>query len=732
MKFKTYINRSLLLFVLFMSSNTYCQSVFQILTSKENTSQHITTIDHASTNGNPNAIIVVTPEYGRYINAPIGVWYSGDKWKIYTEDKSALPLSTKFNVMVMEPGATAFKVSMPTGLPQNWMELKKMPENSVFLTTHVYNSGGYNVSPVGVYQTNGKTILYNEMDKNIPKGMEFNVILASKLPKGEATIHRNQSTDNHISPISNAKTENKLVFSTVSLEVPGIYNRRNTGVWWNGTQWTIYNQGLDKMAKNVLFNVYMVDKPIFWVPPIVIPPLQINEIVKTKNNVNLPLTTGASNIRYVVRGGEAVYQNDIILGPAANVLFDQPPSHPVRPDFKVKYDRGNYGDISSQSQALTAVGGEGWEDYKWRFGIIPFRFEPSDGWTIAEQRTIMNHLEDLDRRTNLTLSPWGGESDYINFVKRDGFLAGSGGGGSSPVGRCGGKQDIKLGGDSYRTVVHETLHSAGFWHEQSRPDRDRYVAIDLSNVDEDKKHNFDKHTNSRVLGPYDLMSIMHYSAGAFGNGSTTITAPDGSSLAMSGSRLSGLDIDGVNLFYEEDFNSLTTPPLNSSRRIDVVVGRFEAKSGSDGCGEVEFNCKMEIGEGHTWQEWNTSSGALRREFGDVDGRLIRPNWRHSMNISLGASTAKVIIRMMEADSGFCFSDDWVDINPMNDKMMELHLKIDLAGGEVYLWDYKNDVQTDYVGQVNTDIPLQGFETRDNDNDESIPGHILFRIDVRNP
>lgn len=57
----------------------------------------------------------------------------------------------------------------------------------------------------------------------------------------------------------------------------------------------------------------------------------------------------------------------------------------------------------------------------------------------------------------------------------------------------------------------------GFWHEQSRPDRDDYVIINLAPVPSQYHHNFNKYTTGvdLVNTPYDILSIMHYENTAF-------------------------------------------------------------------------------------------------------------------------------------------------------------------------------------------------------------------------
>ena len=66
-------------------------------------------------------------------------------------------------------------------------------------------------------------------------------------------------------------------------------------------------------------------------------------------------------------------------------------------------------------------------------------------------------------------------------------------------------------------IIHETMHSLGFWHEHSRPDRDDHVDFYKDNLrSSGYENNFQKSFRINSLGsPFDFNSIMMYPKNAF-------------------------------------------------------------------------------------------------------------------------------------------------------------------------------------------------------------------------
>ncbi|KAK7945564.1 hypothetical protein WMY93_001292 [Mugilogobius chulae] len=153
------------------------------------------------------------------------------------------------------------------------------------------------------------------------------------------------------------------------------------------------------------------------------------------------------------------------------------------------------------------------DQYRWP-QTVPYYME--DDLEINAKGVILKAFEQYRLKTCIDFQPWSGEKNYISIFKGNGCY-------SSVGNRHVGKQRLSIGTncDRIATIEHEFLHALGFWHEQSRSDRDDYVKIMWDRISEGKEHNFNTYddTTSSSLGvPYDYGSMMHYSKNAFRNG----------------------------------------------------------------------------------------------------------------------------------------------------------------------------------------------------------------------
>ncbi|XP_048117320.1 meprin A subunit beta-like [Alosa alosa] len=127
----------------------------------------------------------------------------------------------------------------------------------------------------------------------------------------------------------------------------------------------------------------------------------------------------------------------------------------------------------------------------------------------------------------------------------------------SQVGKNEWEQELSIGSDcdTVATVEHELMHALGFWHEQSRYDRDNHISINWGNIEAGKEKNFEirtNDTNSTMDTPYDYFSVMHYPKDAFSNGkgSTIITKlPEFQDVIGQRLDMSHYDVEELNKFY---------------------------------------------------------------------------------------------------------------------------------------------------------------------------------------
>ncbi|XP_042320370.1 meprin A subunit beta [Sceloporus undulatus] len=151
--------------------------------------------------------------------------------------------------------------------------------------------------------------------------------------------------------------------------------------------------------------------------------------------------------------------------------------------------------------------------YRWPH-TIPYVLE--DSLDMNAKGLILKAFERYRLKTCIDFKPWEGEANYISVFKGSGCW--------SYVGkRQGGRQELSIGAncDRIATIEHEFLHALGFWHEQSRSDRDDYVTIMRDRIQAGKESNFNKYddkTSDFLNIPYDYNSVMHYSKTAFMNG----------------------------------------------------------------------------------------------------------------------------------------------------------------------------------------------------------------------
>lgn len=157
-------------------------NIFVHTASALNISDHITDIDHPLTNGNPSAIVIVTPRWeGVYNNQHIGVYYNGNGWSIFNQNTAVnMPVGAKFNVQVLFANDTDFVHTTTGGNTTGNVTTLDHPtlngnSGAQFIVTQHY--GAYNNNPIGLIYDgpSERWRIGNTNSAPLPIGTNFNV-----------------------------------------------------------------------------------------------------------------------------------------------------------------------------------------------------------------------------------------------------------------------------------------------------------------------------------------------------------------------------------------------------------------------------------------------------------------------------------------------------------------------------------------------------------------------------
>lgn len=230
-----------------------------------------------------------------------------------------------------------------------------------------------------------------------------------------------------------------------------------------------------------------------------------------------PRPPAKGTLAFVMKDGVAVAEGDIVLGklqPGQNVDQGTTPAR---------------------------------ETKLWPTNEIPFSIQEG----VTQSSAIQEAMAELQRTTPVRFVPFQGQPDSVVFVRSEEICA-------SYLGRTGGAQPIYLSPQcTANEIIHELMHALGFVHEHSRPDRDQFLEVQWSNIDEKFWPQFwimpDQMVHDYVgsVFSFDPESIMLYDSNAFAKSTDLLSlkARNGEVIRPSRGKLSRVDQERVTYLY---------------------------------------------------------------------------------------------------------------------------------------------------------------------------------------
>ncbi|MCX6283929.1 MAG: hypothetical protein NTW31_06830, partial [Bacteroidetes bacterium] len=203
----------------------------------------------------------------KYMLHSNGLWFTGSDWSIFDENRVSMDTNFAYNVLNCKQHGTAFIHTVTAGNSLlNWSiidnpSLNGKP-NAVFFITKTWYNGIYDTAHVGIWYdpSVSKWTVYNE---NNAMTLALNSTYNIFVPDAGTSFFKQVATDSYYityidNPLTNLNPNAKIFVVHDYTNNAGSqgYVNDEIGVWYDGSQWTIYNENpLDSLFTGATFNV---------------------------------------------------------------------------------------------------------------------------------------------------------------------------------------------------------------------------------------------------------------------------------------------------------------------------------------------------------------------------------------------------------------------------------------------------------------------------------------------
>jgi hypothetical protein len=210
-----------------------------------------------------------------YMHNSHGLWYTGAEWSIFNETQFAIDTNLAFNVLNPQTNGNSF--SHTVTVANSYYNLSDIDDpalnnnpSALFFISKTWENGVYDTAHVGIlYDTgNSKWSVYNE-DGSTP--LKINSTYNIFIPDAGTSCFKHTAINNYYityldNPMLNGNPGAKIFVVHDYTNSPATlgYINDELGVWYDGFNWTIYNDDpSDTLFTGATFNVLVVkDFPV--------------------------------------------------------------------------------------------------------------------------------------------------------------------------------------------------------------------------------------------------------------------------------------------------------------------------------------------------------------------------------------------------------------------------------------------------------------------------------------